>query len=271
MKISLCTTCMGRAHHLKQTLPRNLADSVDWARPDAVEFVVLDYSSPDDLAEWITSDPTLQPYLDAGILKFARSEGHTRFRHSHAKNMAHALATGDFVCNVDADNFVGFGFVEYLRAIFTHRPNAIVATNRLDNRLNLGVHKGSMGRIALLKANFDLLGGYDESARFKGWSGEDTDLLIRSLRMFLRPTFIRERKFLRVVQHTDLDRVSLTECEDLAADIAKIESLDGTAMRPILKYVVGRAVAPRIANRGTPIGAGRVERLGDGWPGERSA
>lgn len=263
MKISLCTTCMGRAHHLKQTLPRNLADSVDWARPDAVEFIVLDYSSPDDLADWITTDPVLRPYLDAGILKFARSEGHTRFRHSHAKNMAHALATGEFVCNVDADNFVGRGFVEYLRAVFRQRPNTIVATNRLDSRLNLGVHKGSMGRIALSKANFDLLGGYDESAKFKGWSGEDTDLVIRALRMFVRPTFIRERRFLRVVQHSDLDRVVLTECEDAAADIAKIESLDGTAVRPILKYVVGRAVAPRIANRGTPIGAGSVERHGE--------
>ena len=47
-------------------------------------------------------------------------------------------------------------------------PNAIVATNRLDRRLNLGVHKGSMGRIAMSRANFALLGGYDESARFKG-------------------------------------------------------------------------------------------------------
>jgi len=264
MKISLCTTCMGRAHHLKQTLPRNLADSVDWSRPDAVEFVVLDYSSPDDLAEWITTDPELRPYLEAGILKFARSEGHTSFRHSHAKNMAHALATGDYVCNVDADNFLGFGFVHYLRAVFRRRPNAIIATNRLDSRLNLGVHKGSMGRIAMSKANFDLLGGYDESARFKGWSGEDSDLLIRAVRMFMRVVFIRERRFLRVVQHSDLDRVLLTECDDAAANIATIESFDGTAMRPILKYVVGRAVAPRIANRGTPTGAGTVQ-----WHGRR--
>jgi hypothetical protein len=259
MKISLCTTCMGRAHHLKQTLPRNLADSVDWARPDAVEFVVLDYSSPDDLATWITTDPALKPYLEAGILRFARSEGHVRFRHSHAKNMAHALATGDYVCNVDADNFLGFGFTRYLRAIFRRRPNAIVATNRLDSRLNLGVHKGSMGRIALSKANFDLLGGYDESPRFRGWSGEDSDLLIRAVRMFLRPVFIRERRFLRVVQHTDLDRVVLTEFDDPAVEIAKIASLDGNTMRPILKYVVDRAVAPRIANRGTPIGVGQIE------------
>ena len=136
---------MGRAHHLKHTLPRNLADSVDWARPDAVEFVVLDYSSPDDLAEWITTDPRLTPYLDAGILKFARSTGQTHFRHSHAKNMAHALATGDFVCNVDADNFVGFGFTEYLRAVFTRRPNAIVTSNRVDRRLNIGRLQGLHG------------------------------------------------------------------------------------------------------------------------------
>ncbi len=259
MKISLCTTCMGRAHHLKQTLPRNLADSVDWTRPDAVEFVILDYSSPDDLAQWITTDPALRPYHEAGILRFASSEGHTRFRHSHAKNMAHALATGAVVCNVDADNFVGRGFIPYLRAVFRRRPNTIVATNRLDSRLNLGVHKGSMGRIALTRANFDLLGGYDEGERFRGWSGEDTDLLIRAVRTFMRPVFIRDRRFLRVVQHTDLDRVVLTEFEDAAAEITKIASFDGTAMRPILRYVAGRAVAPRIANRGTPIGVGPVE------------
>ena len=80
----------------------------------------------------------------------------------------------------------------------------------------------------------------------------------------MRVVFIRERRFLRVVQHSDLDRVLLTECDDAAANIAKIESFDGTAMRPILKYVVGRAVAPRIANRGTPTGVGTVQ-----WHGRR--
>ena len=80
----------------------------------------------------------------------------------------------------------------------------------------------------------------------------------------MRVVFIRERRFLRVVQHTDLDRVVLTECDDAATEIAKIESFDGSTMRPIIKYVVGRAVAPRIANRGTPTGAGTVQ-----WHGRR--
>jgi hypothetical protein len=249
---------MGRAHHLKKTLPRNLADSVDWARPDAVEFVVLDYSSPDDLAEWITTDERLQPYLDAGILKFARTTGATHFRHSHAKNMAHALATGDYVCNVDADNFIGFGFTEYLRAVFSRRPNSIVTSNRVDRRLNVGVYKGCMGRVALSKANFEMLGGYDESERFRGWSGEDSDLVIRAVRKFLRPVVLRDRQFLRVVEHTDLERIRLTDFDDAAAELAKVRSLDGSSMRPILRYVLNRAVAPRVANRGLDIGAGPV-------------
>jgi hypothetical protein len=249
---------MGRTHHLKQTLPKNLADSVDLAHPNRVEFVVLDYSSPDDLAEWISTDPWLRPYLDAGILKFARSYGQTYFRHSHAKNMAHALATGDFVCNVDADNFVGRGFTDYLAAIFSRRPNAVVASNRFDNRLNAGTHKGCMGRVALSKQNFTMLGGYDESDRFRGWAGEDTDLVIRAVRKFLRPVFIRDRRFLQVVEHSDLDRIKLTLFSDADLELARIEALDGSNVRPILRYVASRAVAPRVANRGVLIGAGRV-------------
>lgn len=252
---------MGRAHHLKQTLPINLAQSVDWSRPDAVEFVVLDYSSPDDLAEWITTDPALQPYLDAGILKFARYEGQAYFRHSHAKNMAHALATGDYVCNVDADNFIGAGFTDYLRRVFWRRPNSIVASNRLDNRLNSGIYKGCMGRVALSKANFEMLGGYDESERFRGWSGEDSDLVIRAVRKFIRPVLLRNRRFLQVVQHSDLERIQLTDFLDAKAELAKVRALDGSNMRPILRYVVNRAVAPRVANRGLPIGAGSITWL----------
>ncbi len=263
MKLSLCTTCMGRTHHLQQTLPRNLADNVDWSRPDAVEFVVLDYSSRDGLAEWITTDRGLRPYLDAGILRFARTEGRTHFRHSHAKNMAHSLAVGDVLCNVDADNYTGRGFTDYLRTVFRRRPNAVVATNRFDRRLNAERYKGSMGRVALSAENFALLGGYDEGARFRGWSGEDTDLLIRAFRMRLRLIMIRKRRFLEVVPHSDLERIRNTEYVDVEAELAKINSYDGYNMRPILRYVAGRAVAPRIANQGRLIGSGVVT-----WPGE---
>lgn len=258
MLLSLLTTCMGRAHHLKRTLPRNLAENVDWSRPDEVEFVVLDYSSPDDLAEWITTDPELAPYREAGILRFAQAPGQTRFRHSHAKNMAHALARGDFLCNVDADNYLGAGFVDHLRDRFTRNANAIIATNRFDPRLNAGPYKGCMGRVALSRTNFHLLGGYDESPRFRGWSGEDSDLVIRAMRAFLRPVWIRNRDFLRVELHDDLERVRNTEHNDVEAELSRIAALDGSNMGPILRYVMDRAVAPRVANRGRQIGSGHI-------------
>ena len=250
MKLSMATTCMGRAHHLKQTLPQNLADNVDWSRPEAVEFIVLDYSSPDDLVEWITTDPQLAPYRDAGILKLASAPGQTKFRHSHAKNMAHALATGDYVCNIDSDNFTGYRFVDYLRGVFSRRPNAIVATHRFDPRLNSGIYKGSMGRIALSRTNFHL---------FHGWAGEDSDLVIRGVRAFLRPVWIRDRQYLRVVTHSDTERILNSAYADPDAELARIAALDGSTMRPLVRYVLNRVVAPRVANRGVPIGAGKVD------------
>ena len=265
MKISFCTTCMGRAHHLKQTLPRNLADTVDWSRPDAVEFVVLDYSSPDDLARWMHTDPVLTPYRDAGILRFARCPGQTHFRHSHAKNMAHALATGDVLVNVDADNFVGPGFADHLREIFTRHPNAVVTPNRLDARLNVGAHRGCMGRLALSRRTFRRLGGYDESERFRGWSGEDTDLLIRAIKLFRRTVFLNDPTFLQVLPHSDVERIRHTDFDDVEAELARVAALDGSSVRPVLRYVAGRAVARPRANRGVPIGSGPA-----GWAEDRS-
>lgn len=261
MQISFYTTCKGRAHHLKQTLPVNLANNVDWNRPDAVEFVILDYSSPDDLTEWITSDPDLRPYYEAGILKFAQAPNQAYFRHSHAKNMAHSLTTGDYTCNLDADNFTGTGFADWLRAVFTVHPHSIVCTHRLDNRLNQGCHKGSMGRLALHRADFLRLGGYDESPRFRGWAGEDSDLVIRAVRSRIRPVFIRQRSYLQVIPHTDLERVTYTEHESLAEELVRIAALDGTNARPVLKYLLHRAVAPRVANRGQIIGAGELQLI----------
>ena len=52
-KVSICTTCMDRLSDLKQTLPQNIQDNLDYPN---VEFVVLDYNSKkDDVDGWIKS------------------------------------------------------------------------------------------------------------------------------------------------------------------------------------------------------------------------
>src|SRR4051794_24309230 len=106
LKLSFCTTCMNRLGHLRETLPRNLIAATGRG---PVEFVVLDYNSSDGLAEW-TAD-VLGSHLASGLVRYYRTPRPARFHMSHAKNVAHQLAVGDVVCNLDADNILGSGFV----------------------------------------------------------------------------------------------------------------------------------------------------------------
>ncbi|WP_158563357.1 hypothetical protein [Chitinophaga silvatica] len=46
LKISFCTVCMGRLHHLRQTLLQNIADNTTY---DNLEFVILDCNSEDGI------------------------------------------------------------------------------------------------------------------------------------------------------------------------------------------------------------------------------
>jgi glycosyltransferase involved in cell wall biosynthesis len=177
-KISYCTTCKGRLHHLKQTLPANMAAEKD--NPN-VEFVVLDYGSEDGLADWIKQN--FQEEMQSGRLRYARYEA-PHFKMAHAKNMAHRLATGDVLCNVDADNFIAPNFSHWLRDVFEHNPKSFVTCHMVKPidfvkryfyvRLGGWRHlpNGGMGgRIAIMRHEFEQLAGYDESVG--AWCDDD--------------------------------------------------------------------------------------------------
>jgi hypothetical protein len=115
VRIAFVTTCKRRAFHLKQTLPQNLADNAD---PNSV-FILVDYSSPDDLLEFVgqIDDPRLHVY----------SYAHKGpFRIAHAKNLAHRLGIehgADILVNLDADNLTGKDFDRYIAKMFeTYGP-----------------------------------------------------------------------------------------------------------------------------------------------------
>src|ERR1035438_1611515 len=103
-RIAFCTTCKGRAQHLKKTLPQNLLDNADY--PNCI-FVVLDYNSPDDLQEF------MHGYCGAahnGRVAYYNYPAATAFSMAHAKNMAHRcglLEGADILVNLDADGFTG--------------------------------------------------------------------------------------------------------------------------------------------------------------------
>jgi len=187
-KVSFCITCMNRLHHLKHTLPINLQDTY----PN-LEIVLVNYSSTDNLSSWI------QPYLNK--IKYVEVHGKKYFHMAHAKNVAAKHATGDIIVNVDADNFTGTGFAQHISNLFAS-SQTIVAVG-FDSR-------HTTGRIAMLRAHFIALTGYDE--HMVGWGFEDIDLYHRAKLAFnANIYYIKQERFLHTVVHEDMERTMYNE------------------------------------------------------------
>jgi len=157
---------MNRLYHLQQTLPVNLFNSEGINR----EFVIVDYNSHDGLKDWIKS---VKPWIEKGIVKYCYTNTPKYFNAAHAKNIAHNQATGDIVCNLDADNFIMDGFCNYLLNVF-QKPDVYYYSSSLDS---VGNH-GSCGKIAILKKHFLSVNGYDES-QSHGWGWDDVNFRYR--------------------------------------------------------------------------------------------
>lgn len=225
LKISYCTTCKGRLHHLQQTLPANL--KAEEGNPN-VEFLVLDYGSEDGLGDWIREN--FQKEIASGRLIYARTEAEY-FKMAHAKNMAHRLATGDILCNVDADNFIGRGFSNWLKTQFLENPDTIVSTHPVElghlfvNKLDRLMGRkpsvriaGIGGRIAIGARDFNRLGGYDED--IEGWGPDDVNITMRARDEGLAVCTIPSQLVIPPITHADTERLS-----NLSADAQKKSSL----------------------------------------------
>lgn len=163
--ISFCTTCKGRAHDIKRTLPKNLADCAEYG---PAEFVLLDYNSEDGLEAWVLSN--LMPFIESGRLTYAKTNEPAWHSMTHSRNLAFKLARGELVCNVDADNWIGTGFPQVLNRLANEQPARAVFTK--GRRL-------LRGRIGFFKREWEEeLGGYDE--RMEGYGHEDRDLVARA-------------------------------------------------------------------------------------------
>jgi len=188
---------MDRLHHLSRTLPRNLADNLDY--PD-IEIVLLDYNSSDGLEAWAKQE--LRTWIEAGRLVYFKTTDPEYFHRSHARNLAFRLATGEIVCTIDADNFTGPGFAHYVNERFDRydrsylRPDFDGAHVRLTD---------AFGRICVRKQDFLRIEGYDEQLADYGF--EDLDLCLRLEKGGLTPHFIEGDGFLSYIHHGNRDRV----------------------------------------------------------------
>jgi sulfotransferase family protein len=197
MKIAFCTTCRGRTPHLRQTLSRNIQDNPG---PDSV-FVVLDYNSDDGLAEFIGC--TFGQEMASGKLVYYRNADAYCFKMAHAKNMAHRagmLEGADILVNLDADNFAGAGFGDYIKAIFERTRKDPQEAFLWSRMMHGTMARGINGRIAVTRNAFLITGGYDE--KYETHSPDDKDFNLRLRRLGFCAHEI-DGRYLQALNHND--------------------------------------------------------------------
>lgn len=188
---------MNRLSHVKATLPKNIQDNENYP---AIEFVLLDYNSSDGLEEWVKSD--LQSYINKGVLTYFKSTEPTSFHRSHSRNIMFRLATGDIVCNVDADNFIGKNFAGYINNVFVENERVFLCADTTGERYYI---PDVFGRFCVKKEDFINIGGYDED--LSGYGYEDIDLYTRIKMLGRQEVVIEDTTFLKYIPHTDKERV----------------------------------------------------------------
>ncbi|MEO1124838.1 MAG: galactosyltransferase-related protein [Cyanobacteria bacterium J06639_16] len=185
--VSFCTPVKDRFEHLEKSFLHNLRDNENYPH---VEFILLNYGCPDPRTEkWAVK--TLKPYIEAGKVNYYYFPDAVFFEHAHSRNLAFRLAKGDIVCNIDADNFSGKNFADYVSAVFSKKDVFLRGPNG----------KGLGGRICVRKKDWEAVGGYDE--RLKNWGHDDVDLANRLGMIGLQQETIRLKRYCRVIKHDD--------------------------------------------------------------------
>lgn len=191
--------------------------------PD-VEFVVLDYDCPSGTGDWVMR--TFAAEINSGRLRYARHEPAPYFKMAHAKNMAHRVATGDILCNLDADNFIAPNFSRWLVDRFSLDPQififsrAVTLSRDFEQKIiwrllgiKLPTH-GLAGRIAISRRAFAELGGYDES--YSAHGGDDLDFGLRARDLGLKAIRFPRNRWGSVIAHSDETRLAALSPADQA-------------------------------------------------------
>ena len=196
-KLSICTVCMNRLIHLRNTLPANIIDNEN--HPN-IEFAVLDYNSQDGMEEWVRSN--MMKYIESGILKYYKTYEPKYFDLSHSKNMISVLSTGDIICLVDADNYAGKGYADWISSVYSAHGNNTIITTLRKTHIPL---RDQGGKLCFSRDLYNAVRGFDET--LIGYGIDDVDLVNRLEKAGGKRVFIENEKFLKYIGHTNEARL----------------------------------------------------------------
>jgi glycosyltransferase involved in cell wall biosynthesis len=195
-KISFCIPCMNRFSQISRTLGVNLEQNR--AHEKTIEFVLVDCGSKDGLQQWVLS--TFREELDKGYLKYYYTSKMVAWHASIAKNTAHYYAKGEFLVNLDCDNFTGFEGGAYVYGQFIkYGPDMLL------HQFNGKWVAGTYGRIGMHRKFFFGVGGYDET--FESMGHQDSDLLDRLFALGLRYKRLPDPLYNKAILNTKEDSV----------------------------------------------------------------
>jgi len=178
--LHVVTTCKGRLHHLKQTLPT-------WLEQDGVDVTVVDYSCPDRTGDWVN-----RHYPQVQVI---RVKGRETFHLAHARNRGAEAAPQGWLCFLDTDVLVKSGWE---RAV---RKALIPGHYHVASPLQWGM----TGSCIVHSDDYVRAGGYDET--FRGWACEDIDFYTALRQTDTRPAFW-PGQFAEAIPHSDQERVA---------------------------------------------------------------
>jgi len=181
---SIITTCKGRLHHLRRSLPSFLQ------QPDC-EVIVVDYDCPDD-----TAGVCAREFPAVRVVKVHDAPG---FNLSRARNIGAAEARGEWIAFFDADILMAPDFFYRLGA-------ALDAHGTFHRFYPEGFRTYSAcGSCVVRRADYLAVDGYDEV--FAGYSGEDQDLYFRLELSGVKGQKMDFDMLAEIIQHRDQDRI----------------------------------------------------------------
>jgi hypothetical protein len=183
-RVSIITTCKGRLHHLRRSLPSFLA------QPDS-EVIVVDYDCPDD-----TAGVCAREFPSARVVKV---ENAPRFNAARARNFGAVEARGEWIAFFDADIVMASDFVQRLGA-------ALDVPGTFHRFFPVDVStQPACGSCVVRRADYLAIDRYDEV--MQGYGGEDQDLYFRLAFYGAEPLSLEFDMIAEIIQHHDRERV----------------------------------------------------------------